>query len=114
MKKGKMNSDIQREVMNIERQGNHLGLSKKYHIKWRELDESVEIPTIKELKKEDRDFEYLFWVSSMGSYDSRSQKIAVAFAKLMNQAGISFAILGNKEANSGNKARSIGNEFLFQ
>src|SRR5699024_10423130 len=72
------------------------------------------IPTIKELKKEDKDFEYLFWVSSMGSFDSRSQKIAIAFAKLMNQAGINFAILGNKEANSGDTARRIGNEFLSQ
>lgn len=87
---------------------------KKDRIKWRELDESVYIPTIKELKKEDKDFEYLFWVSSMGAYDSRSQKIAIAFAKLMNKAGISFAILGNKEANSGDTARRIGNEFLFQ
>lgn len=114
MTEGRMDSDIQRAVMNIERQGNPWGLSKKDRIKWRELDESVDIPTIKELKKEDRDFEYLFWVSSMGSYDSRSQKIAVAFAKLMNEAGISFAILGNKEANSGDTARRIGNEFLFQ
>src|SRR5690625_1560377 len=114
MTEGNMDSDIQRAVMNIERQGNLWGLSKKDRIKWRELDESVGITTIKELKKEDRDFEYLFWVSSMGSYDSRSQKIAVAFAKLMNQAGISFAILGNKEANSGDTARRIGNEFLFQ
>src|SRR5699024_3966047 len=50
----------------------------------------------------------------MGAYDSRSQKIALAFAKLMNKAGISFAILGNNEANSGDTARRIGNEFLFQ
>ncbi|WP_029269425.1 (Fe-S)-binding protein [Virgibacillus alimentarius] len=114
MTEGKMDSDIQRAVMNIERQGNPWGLSKKDRIKWRELDESVYIPTIKELKKEDKDFEYLFWVSSMGSFDSRSQKIAIAFAKLMNQAGINFAILGNKEANSGDTARRIGNEFLFQ
>lgn len=114
MTEGKMDSDIQRAVMNIERQGNPWGLSKKDRIKWRELDESVYIPTIKELKKEDKDFEYLFWVSSMGAYDSRSQKIAIAFAKLMNKAGISFAILGNKEANSGDTARRIGNEFLFQ
>jgi Fe-S oxidoreductase len=114
MTEGKMDSDIQRAVTNIERQGNPWGLSKKDRIKWRELDESVEIPTIKELKKQDRDFEYLFWVSSMGSYDSRSQKIAVAFARLMNEAGVSFAILGNKETNSGDTARRIGNEFLFQ
>lgn len=114
MTEGKMDSDIQRAVMNIERQGNPWGLSKKDRIKWREIDETVSIPTMKELKKEDKAFEYLFWVSSMGSYDSRSQKIAIAFAKLMNQAGISFAILGNKEANSGDTARRIGNEFLFQ
>ncbi|MEI3612066.1 (Fe-S)-binding protein [Pseudogracilibacillus sp. SO30301A] len=114
MTEGKMDSEIQRAVMNIERQGNPWGLSKKDRIKWRELDEDVYIPTVKELKKEKKDFEYLFWVSSMGAYDSRSQKIAIAFAKLMNKAGISFAILGNKEANSGDTARRIGNEFLFQ
>ncbi|GIO26822.1 (Fe-S)-binding protein [Ornithinibacillus bavariensis] len=114
MTEGKMDSEIQRAVMNIERQGNPWGLSKKDRIKWREIDESAYIPTVKELKKEDKDFEYLFWVSSMGSFDARSQKIAIAFAKLMNQAGVSFAILGNKEENSGDTARRIGNEFLFQ
>lgn len=114
MTEGKMDSDIQRAVTNIERQGNPWGLSKKDRIKWRDLDDSVSIPTIKELKKEEKSFDYLFWVSSMGSYDSRSQKVALAFAKLMNQAGVSFAILGNKEMNSGDTARRIGNEFLFQ
>ena len=114
MTEGKMDQDIQRAVMNIERQGNPWGLSKKDRIKWREEDETVYIPTVKELKKEGKDFEYLFWVSSMGSYDSRSQKIALAFAKLMNKAGVSFAILGNQETNSGDTARRIGNEFLFQ
>jgi len=114
MTEGKMDPEAQRAVMNIERQGNPWGLSKKDRIKWRELDEDVYIPTVKELKKEKKDFEYLFWVSSMGAYDSRSQKIAIAFAKLMNKAGVSFAILGNREANSGDTARRIGNEFLFQ
>lgn len=114
MTEGKMDSDIQRAVMNIERQGNPWGLSKKDRIKWRDEDESVYIPTVKELKKEDKSFDYLFWVSSMGSFDSRSQKIAISFAKLMNEAGVSFAILGNTEANSGDTARRIGNEFLFQ
>lgn len=114
MTEGKMDSDIQRAVQNIERQGNPWGLSKKDRIKWREEDETIDIPTVKELQKEGKDFEYLFWVSSMGAYDSRSQKIALAFAKLMNRAGVSFAILGNTETNSGDTARRIGNEFLFQ
>src|SRR5690625_1646906 len=111
---GKMDPEAQRDITNIERQGNPWGLSKKDRIKWRDQDESINIPTVKELKKADEEFEYLFWVSSMGAYDSRSQKIALAFAKLMNKAGVSFAILGNTEANSGDTARRIGNEFLFQ
>lgn len=114
MTEGKMDPEAQRAVMNIERQGNPWGLSRKDRIKWREQDGSVYAPTIKELKKEGKDFEYLFWVSSMGSYDSQNQKVALAFAKLMNEAGISFAILGNRETNSGDTARRIGNEFLFQ
>ncbi|MEC3883492.1 heterodisulfide reductase-related iron-sulfur binding cluster [Halobacillus sp. HZG1] len=111
---GKMDADGQRAMMNIERQGNPWGLSKKEREDWRQLDEDVQIPTVKELKKSGEEFEYLFWVSSMGSYDNRSQKIAMAFAKLMNAAGIKFAILGNKEQNSGDTARRMGNEFLFQ
>lgn len=111
---GKMDADGQRAMMNIERQGNPWGLSKKEREDWREMDEEVHIPTVKELKKSGEEFEYLFWVSSMGSYDNRSQKIAMAFAKLMNAAGIKFAILGNKEQNSGDTARRMGNEFLFQ
>ncbi|SFK14455.1 Fe-S oxidoreductase [Halobacillus dabanensis] len=111
---GKMDADGQRAMMNIERQGNPWGLSKKEREDWRQLDEDVHIPTVKELKKSGEEFEYLFWVSSMGSYDNRSQKIAMAFAKLMNAADIKFAILGNKEQNSGDTARRMGNEFLFQ
>lgn len=111
---GRMDPEAQRAMMNIERQGNPWGLSKKERENWREQDEAIRIPTVKELKKEGEDFEYLFWVSSMGSYDNRSQKIALAFARLLNEAGVKFAILGNKERNSGDTARRLGNEFLFQ
>ena len=81
---------------------------------WREAREDVHIPTVKEMNKEGEEFEYLFWVGSMGSYDNRSQKIALSFAKLLNEAGVKFAILGNKEKNSGDTPRRLGNEFLFQ
>jgi Fe-S oxidoreductase/nitrate reductase gamma subunit len=111
---GKMNPDAQRALMNIERQGNPWGLSKKERENWRKQDETLKVPTVKELEKAGEEFEYLFWVGSMGSYDSRSQKIALDFARLMNKAGVKFAILGNKERNSGDTARRLGNEFLFQ
>ena len=111
---GKMNPDAQRAMQNIERQGNPWGLNRKERESWRELREDVVVPTVKEMKKAGEDFEYLFWVGSMGSYDNRSQKIALSFAKLMNEAGVKFAILGNKEKNSGDTARRLGNEFVFQ
>jgi Fe-S oxidoreductase len=111
---GKMDADAQRAMTNIERQGNPWGLNRKEKEDWRELRDDVVIPTVKEMKKADEEFEYLFWVGSMGSYDNRSQKIALSFAKLLNEAGVKFAILGNKEKNSGDTPRRLGNEFLFQ
>ncbi|MFZ3589101.1 (Fe-S)-binding protein [Bacillus sp. DJP31] len=111
---GKMDPDAQRAMTNIERQGNPWGLNRKEREDWRTAREDVIIPTVKEVKKAGEEFEYLFWVGSMGSYDNRSQKIALSFAKLLNEAGVKFAILGNKEKNSGDTPRRLGNEFLFQ
>nr|WP_106783453.1 4Fe-4S dicluster domain-containing protein [Lysinibacillus timonensis] len=114
MTEGKVNPDAQRAMNNIERQGNPWGLNRKEKENWRDLDSSVYIPTVKEAKKSSEGFDYLFWVGSMGAFDSRSQKIALSFARLMNEAGVKFAILGNKEKNSGDTPRRLGNEFLFQ
>ena len=111
---GKMNPDAQRAMQNIERQGNPWGLNRKEKENWRELRADVIVPTVKEMKKAGEEFEYLFWVGSMGAYDNRSQKIALSFAKLLNEANVKFAILGNKEKNSGDTARRLGNEFVFQ
>ncbi|KWU67213.1 hypothetical protein AWW70_04925 [Bacillus mycoides] len=111
---GKMDAEAQRAMTNIERQGNPWGLNRKERETWRQGDDEVTVPTVKEKSKAGEEFEYLFWVGSMGSYDNRSQKIAISFAKLMNEAGISFAILGNKEKNSGDTPRRLGNEFVFQ
>lgn len=111
---GKMDPDAQRAITNIERQGNPWGINRKERQNWRDARENIEVPTAKELKKRGEEFEYLFFVGSMGSYDNRSQKVAQAFAHVLNLAGVKFAILGNEEKNSGDTPRRIGNEFLFQ
>lgn len=111
---GKMDADAKRAITNIERQGNPWGINRKERENWRDGRNDIEVPTVKELEKKGDDFDYLFFVGSMGSYDNRSQKIAQSFAKLLNEAGVKFAILGNKEKNSGDTPRRIGNEFLFQ
>ena len=56
----------------------------------------------------------LFWVGCMGSFDDRAKKIAVAFARILNAAGIRFAILGQEESCNGDPARRMGNEYLYQ
>ena len=107
---GNMPSEAARYFQNIERQSNPWGINRKERIKWREGREDIEVPTVKEADE----FEYLLWVGSMGSFDKRSQKIVQSFAKILNVAGVKFAVLGNDERNSGDTARRLGNEFLFQ
>ncbi len=106
---GEMPAEAARTFQNIERQGNPWGISKKDRYNWTE-DLDIPVPTVKEQK----DFEYLLWVGSMGSYDNRSQKITRALVRLLHHAGVKFATLGKKEKNSGDTARRMGNEFLFQ
>jgi Fe-S oxidoreductase len=55
----------------------------------------------------------LYWVGCAASYDDRAKKIARATAKLLKQAGVDFAILGQEESCTGDPARRAGNEFLF-
>ena len=58
--------------------------------------------------------EYLYWVGCYGSFDERNRKVARAFVKLLQAAGVDFAILGNEEKCSGEPARRLGNEYLYQ
>ena len=58
--------------------------------------------------------DYLFYVGSAESFDPRGQKIARAFAEILKEAGIRFAILGAAETSTGECVRRAGNEMLFQ
>src|SRR3954471_23806982 len=60
------------------------------------------------------DHEYLFCVGCAGSFDDRAKKVTVATAKLLQRAGIDFAILGPSERCTGDPARRSGNEYIFQ
>ncbi len=58
--------------------------------------------------------EYLFWVGCAGALDDRAKKVTRAVAELLHTAGVEFAILGNGETCTGDPARRMGNEFIFQ
>lgn len=67
-----------------------------------------------ELAAEGKEPEILFWVGCAGSFDARAQKVSLAFARILNEVGMNFAILGNEESCTGDPARRAGNEFVFQ
>jgi Fe-S oxidoreductase len=58
--------------------------------------------------------EYLYWVGCASSFDDRAKRIAQSTARLLQRAGVPFAILGPRELCNGDPARRIGNEYLFQ
>ena len=58
--------------------------------------------------------EYLYWVGCAGAFDDKNRKVTQAMAKLMQRAGVDFAILGPAENCTGDSARRSGNEYLFQ
>ena len=60
------------------------------------------------------DFEYLFFVGSPGSYDDHGKQVSRALVKVLQAAGIQIAILGPEEVSTGDAARRLGNEYLFQ
>lgn len=70
--------------------------------------EGLGIHTASELQE----FDVLFWVGCAGSFDDRAKKVSVAFSRLMQKAGVNFAILGTEEQCNGDVARRTGNEYL--
>lgn len=72
------------------------------------------VQTMSEMTQKGETPEVLFWVGCAGSFDDRSKKITKAFVELLQDAKVSFAVLGPEESCTGDPAKRSGNEFLFQ
>jgi Fe-S oxidoreductase len=74
------------------------------------------VSTVAELAADDRldELEVLYWVGCAAAFDERNRKVARAFATCLNAAGIPFAILGQEESCTGDPARRMGNDYVFQ
>ncbi len=90
----------------METNGNPWNLSRMDRAAW---TEGLDIKTL----AEHPDADVLYWVGCAASYDDRAKKVARATAKLLAQAGVDFAILGDEETCTGDPARRAGNEYLF-
>jgi Fe-S oxidoreductase len=114
---GRLPGDGQRALQNIERQSNPWGLPRAERAAWISECESrtgIRVETMQELKRQGRKVDTLLWAGSMGSYDTRSRRVLYDVVRLLSHAGVSFGVLGLEEKSSGDTARRIGNELLFQ
>jgi Fe-S oxidoreductase len=106
MIKGEFPSELAKPFEGMETNGNPWNLARMDRGTWAE---GLGLKTFSEKP----DAEVLFWVGCAASYDDRAKKIARSTAKLLLEAKVDFAILGDEETCTGDPARRAGNEYLF-
>ena len=94
-------------LQKMQRAGNPWGLPAQDRLTWAE---GLNVPTV----QDNPDFDVIYWVGCSAAYDRRTMKVARAVAQLLQRAQVNFAVLGPEERCSGESARRMGDEFLFQ
>jgi Fe-S oxidoreductase len=98
---------VKRVLEGIERAGNPWRLPARDRTAWAD---GLDVPTLAEKEQ----VEVLYWVGCAPSYDERSKRVARAMVQLFQRAGVDFAILGEEETCTGDPARRMGEELLYQ
>jgi Fe-S oxidoreductase len=98
-------------LRNVENHANPWGLRADMRLEWTE-GVDFDIPVVTDRIPDD--IEWLYWVGCAGGLDDRARKSTQAIARVMHAAGVRFAILGPAESCTGDPARRLGNEYLWQ
>jgi Fe-S oxidoreductase len=100
-------------LKNLENKGNPWGMGAKARLEWTQ-GLPFDVPVFGEDVEDLGEVDYLYWVGCAGALEDRAKKTTRAFAELLHIAGVKFAVLGENESCSGDPARRLGNEFVFQ
>ncbi len=111
LEKSEFPKEAQTAFNGMERQGNPWNLSAADRGAWAK---DLPFPVLTMAEAGDARVEVLFWVGCAGSYEERGKRVSRALALLLHEAGVTFAILGTEETCTGDAARRLGNEYLFQ
>jgi len=106
MMQGEFPAELQTAFRGMERAGNPWGLGQEKRLEWAD---GLAVPTV----EENPEFEVLFFVGCAGSYDPAAQKTTRAMARILDHAGVNYAVLGKGEKCTGDPARRAGNEYLY-
>ncbi|HLO36254.1 MAG TPA: heterodisulfide reductase-related iron-sulfur binding cluster, partial [Candidatus Deferrimicrobium sp.] len=100
----------------MESQGNPWGQPASTRTDWtRGL--AFEVPTVAEMAAAPGgldELEVLYWVGCAAAFDERNKRVARSVATCLHAAGVRFAILGQEESCTGDPARRMGNDYVFQ
>ena len=107
--KAEFPKEVQNAFRGMETNGNPWNIAAASRADWADG-----LPVITMAEAGDREIEVLFWVGCAGSYEDRAKRVSKALVEILNEAGVSFAILGTEETCTGDSARRMGNEYLFQ
>ncbi|CAN5563880.1 (Fe-S)-binding protein [soil metagenome] len=113
MSESRFPREMQSALQNLETTGNPWGQPPQARLEWMKATsrrEALDIPHVSEAP----DAEVLLWVGCAGAFDDRNKKVVYDFARLMQIAGVSFAVLGSDEACTGDPARRMGAEYIYQ
>ncbi len=105
--KGEFPTEVQATFKNMENNGNPWGIGFDQRADWAK---GLNVPLLSEKPEVD----VLYWVGCAGSFDDRNKKVSASVVKILQKAGVDFAILGPEETCTGDSARRIGNEYLYQ
>lgn len=103
---GEFPAGLTKALQNTQSVGNPWGMDPASRLDWAK---GLNVP----VAKENQPVDYLYWVGCSASYDRRAQKIARAMVKILNAAGVSFAVM-QEERCHGDFARRSGEEYTFQ
>jgi Fe-S oxidoreductase len=99
--------EMQETFTNLENQSNPWGFGSDTRADWAK---GLDVP----LMTDNPEADILYYVGCAGSFDDRGKKIAQTMARVLQKAGVNFAILGQEERCNGDVARRAGNEYLAQ
>ncbi len=107
--KAEFPKEVQNAFRGMETNGNPWNIAASSRGDW-----AKDLPVITMAEAGDKEIEVLFWVGCAGSYEDRAKRVSKSLVEILNEAGVSFAILGTEETCTGDSARRMGNEYLFQ
>lgn len=109
---GKLTGTATRTLQKLQNYGNPWGFDQKDRAKW--VTEMENVPVLGVNAEDASEFDVVYWMGCFGAYDPRGQEVSKAVVSLFQQAGVNFAVMGPMETCTGDPARRLGEEALYQ